>query len=332
MSAVLSMRSRDVAVSDHDSHDLVVGHSAGWADAIKRATLVAPTETTVLLQGESGTGKEVMARLIHTRSPRGNRPFVAINCAALPEQLLESELFGHERGAFTGAVTTKIGRIEQAAGGTLFLDEIAEMSPIVQAKFLRVLEEREFQRLGGTHAMKADIRVIAATNRDLKVAIARQTFREDLFYRLNVFQIHIAPLRERTDDILPLAEIFLADLGRSMGRPAAGISRDGREWLLAYPWPGNVRELRNAIERAILLCDGGLITRDHLPAPLPQADTDLAAVVPATNGNGMDLGTVEKGLLVKALGQSKGNKTRAARLLGISRAQIYSRIEKYGVS
>jgi len=314
------------------SGNRVAGVSRSWKGALRDVGRVAPSETTVLITGESGTGKEVISSLVHQGSPRAKRPFVAINCAALPEQLLESELFGHERGAFTGAVTTKIGRIEQAAGGTLFLDEIAEMSPIVQAKFLRVLEEREFQRLGGTHAMKADIRVIAATNRDLKVAIARQTFREDLFYRLNVFQIHIAPLRERTDDILPLAEIFLADLGRSMGRPAAGISRDGREWLLAYPWPGNVRELRNAIERAILLCDGGLITRDHLPAPLPQAETDLAAVVPATNGNGMDLGTVEKGLLVKALGQSKGNKTRAARLLGISRAQIYSRIEKYGVS
>jgi transcriptional regulator with PAS, ATPase and Fis domain len=183
--------------------------------------------------------------------------------------------------------------------------------------------------------MKADIRVIAATNRDLKAAIARQTFREDLFYRLNVFQIHIAPLRARPDDILPLAEIFLADLGRSMGRPAAGISRDGREWLLAYPWPGNVRELRNAIERAILLCDGGLITRDHLPA-LPPMETQAAGAATAANGDGssgdaMDLGAVERNLLVKALGQAKGNKTRAARLLGISRAQIYSRIEKYGV-
>ena len=314
------------------SGNRVAGVSRSWKQALRDVGRVAPSETTVLITGESGTGKEVISSLVHQGSPRAKRPFVAINCAALPEQLLESELFGHERGAFTGAVTTKIGRIEQAAGGTLFLDEIAEMSPVVQAKFLRVLEEREFQRVGGTHSMKADIRVIAATNRDLKAAIARQTFREDLFYRLNVFQIHITPLRERPDDILPLAEIFLADLGRSMGRPAAGISRDGREWLLAYPWPGNVRELRNAIERAILLCDGGLITRDHLPAPLPQTETDIAVVHSSTNGNGMDLGTVEKDLLVRALSQSKGNKTRAARLLGISRAQIYSRIEKYGVS
>src|SRR4030088_2070566 len=203
MSAVLSMRSRDVAVSGHDSHDLLVGHSAGWADAIKRATLVAPTEATVLLQGESGTGKEVMARLIHTRSPRGNRTFVAINCAALPENLLESELFGYERGAFTGAQQTKPGQLEQASGGTLFLDEVGEMNLQVQAKFLRVLQEREFQRLGGTRVLRTDARIVAATNRDLQQAMHQGQFREDLFYRLNVFAIHLPPLRDRLDDVLP---------------------------------------------------------------------------------------------------------------------------------
>ncbi|HYU16356.1 MAG TPA: sigma 54-interacting transcriptional regulator, partial [Candidatus Acidoferrum sp.] len=239
----------------------IVGLSRPWKDILRSVGRVASSETTVLITGESGTGKEVISSLVHQGSPREGKPFVAINCAALPEQLLESELFGHERGAFTGAVAAKIGRIEQAAGGTLFLDEIAEMSPMVQAKFLRVLEEREFQRLGGTRTLKADVRVIAATNRDLTAAIARQAFREDLYYRLNVFTIHIPPLRQRPEDILPLAETFLEDLGRTMGRPAAGISRDAREWLLEYPWPGNVRELRNAIERAILLCDGGLITR-----------------------------------------------------------------------
>src|SRR3977135_3646546 len=206
MSAVLSMRSRDVAVSDHDSHDLVVGHSAGWADAIKRAMLVAPTEATVLLQGESGTGQEVRARLIHTRSPRKDGPFVAINCAALPEHLLESELFGYERGAFTGAQQSKAGQIELASGGVLFLDEVTEMSHAAQGKFLRVLQEREFQRLGGTRTIKANVRVIAATNRDLRKAVEHGTFREDLFYRLQVFDIRIAPLRERSEDILPLSE------------------------------------------------------------------------------------------------------------------------------
>src|SRR5712675_1538527 len=201
MSAVLSMRSRDVAASSHDSSDLVVGHSAGWADAIKRATLVAPTEATVLLQGESGTGKEVMARLIHTRSPRGNRPFVAINCAALPENLLESELFGYERGAFTGAQQTKPGQVEIAAGGVLFLDEVSEMSLAAQAKFLRFLQERELQQ-----------------------AMERGAFRPDLYYRLQVFTIQLPPLRERQADILPLADAFLRDIGRAMGRPRVSLT------------------------------------------------------------------------------------------------------------
>jgi len=315
----------------------VVGVSRSWNDTLLQAGRVAPSETTVLITGESGTGKEVISRLVHQGSSRAGKPFVAINCAALPEQLLESELFGHEKGAFTGAVATKIGRIEQAAGGTLFLDEIAEMSPAVQAKFLRALEQREFQRLGGTRTLKADVRVIAATNRDLASAIARHSFREDLYYRLNVFEIRIAPLRDRREDILPLAESFLEDLGRSMARHTAGISRDARQWLLEYHWPGNVRELRNAIERAILLCDGGLITREHLPRPLVTPD---AAVVAGTNGSGahaelpvggVDLGLIERRLLEQAMNQAKGNKSRAARLLGLTRAQLYSRLEKHSV-
>jgi len=316
----------------------VIGVSESWKDALRAVGRVASSETTVLITGESGTGKEVIARLLHQGSPRSGKPFIAINCAALPEQLLESELFGHEKGAFTGAIATKIGRLEQAAGGTLFLDEIAEMSPIVQAKFLRVLQEREFQRLGGTRTQKADVRVIAATNRDLLAGIARQTFREDLYYRLNVFQIPITPLRERPEDILPLAEAFLEDLGKTMGRPAAGISRDASGWLLQYSWPGNVRELRNAIERAILLCDGGLITRDHLPRPLPRVEPVLSLVSngsssprPSPPSDGFDLAAMERDYLEKALGQAKGNKSQAARLLGLSRAQLYSRLEKYGV-
>ncbi|HET9939458.1 MAG TPA: sigma 54-interacting transcriptional regulator, partial [Candidatus Eisenbacteria bacterium] len=265
---------------------------------------------------------------------RADKPFVAINCAALPEQLLESELFGHEKGAFTGAIATKIGRLEQAAGGTLFLDEIAEMSPVLQAKFLRVLEEREFQRVGGTRTIKADVRVIAATNRDLPTSIAKQTFREDLYYRLNVFPIHIAPLRNRREDVLPLAEAFLEDLGRSMGRPAAGISRDAREWLLAHPWPGNVRELRNAIERAILMSDGGLITHDHFPAIPARVEAGLAHTngsTPPQTTNGMNLDHAERGLVERALVETKGNKSKAARLLGLSRAQLYWRLEKHGL-
>jgi Nif-specific regulatory protein len=312
----------------------IVGASRSWKETLSRVGRVASSETTALITGESGTGKEVVAHLIHQGSPRAGRPFVAINCAALPEQLLESELFGHEKGAFTGAVNTKIGRIEQAAGGTLFLDEIAEMSPLVQAKLLRVLQEREFQRVGGTRTLRADVRIVSATNRDLAAAIARQEFREDLFYRLNVFEIRIAPLRERPEDILPLADVFLDELGRTMGRPAAGISKDARDGLLSYPWPGNVRELRNAIERAILLCDGGLIARAHLPS-LPTL-APLASVLPAPEravlpAQGVDLEAVERGYVEKALGQTRGNKSKAARLLGLTRAQLYSRLEKYGI-
>jgi transcriptional regulator with GAF, ATPase, and Fis domain len=328
------------AALEERARNRVVGQSPAWKDTLSQIGRVARSDTTVLITGESGTGKEVVSSLIHQGSARAKKPFVAINCAALPEQLLESELFGHEKGAFTGAIATKIGRIEQAEGGTLFLDEIAEMSPLVQAKFLRVLEEREFQRVGGSRTIQADLRVIAATNRDLAANIARGAFREDLYYRLNVFHIPIAPLRERREDILPLAEAFLQDLGKVMGRPAAGISRDAREWLLAHPWPGNVRELRNAIERAILLCDGGLITRDHLPKPMVLPDRPAPAngdVPVGVNGaapaaGDVNLDAMERGMIERALLQSRGNKSRAARLLGLTRAQLYTRLEKHALN
>ena len=316
----------------------ITGVSPGWHDVLVQIGRVASSETTVLITGESGTGKEIVADLIRQGSPRAAKPFVAVNCAALPEQLLESELFGHEKGAFTGAAQTKIGRLEQAQRGTLFLDEVGEMSPLVQAKFLRVLQEREFQRLGGTRVLKADVRVIAATNRDLAAAMARGSFREDLFYRLNVFEIHIPPLRERIEDVPILAESFLDELGRTTGRPAAGISRDAHEWLLSYHWPGNVRELRNAIERAILLCDGGLIAREHLPTPVARPDaarpssggTTLDPQAPLPPG-GVDLEEVERNLVERALRDARGNKSKAARLLGLTRAQLYSRLEKHGL-
>src|SRR5512143_3813164 len=244
----------------------IIGNSRSWRESLDLVTKVAPTETTVLLTGESGTGKEVVARAIHAASPRANKPFLAINCAALPEQLLESELFGYERGAFTGALQSRAGKIEQATGGVLFLDEVAEMSPSVQAKFLRVLQEREFQRLGGSRVQKADVRVIAATNREIAAALATGQFREDLYYRLKVFEIALPPLRERKEDVLPLAEAFVKEIGPKVGA-CAGISKEARDALLAYSWPGNVRELRNAIERAIILCAGGLITAAQLPLP-----------------------------------------------------------------
>jgi two-component system NtrC family response regulator len=312
----------------------VIGHSRAWRDILAQSARVAQTETTVLLTGESGTGKEVVARFIHHASRRSHGPFVAINCAALPDQLLESELFGHERGAFTGAVAAKPGRIEQAHGGVLFLDEVGEMALTVQAKLLRVLEEREFMRLGSTRLIKVDIRLIAATNRDLHSAMQRGEFREDLYYRLGVFEIALAPLRDRREDILELAQEFLTEIGANVGRPATGIARDAKEQLLNYRWPGNVRELRNAIERAVILADGGDIRSEHLPmasARTAAPVTDLSAVGPFPSG-GVNLEAIERAFVVKALTQARHNKTRAAKLLGLTRAQLYSRIEKYGLA
>jgi transcriptional regulator with PAS, ATPase and Fis domain len=282
----------------------------------------------VLLTGESGTGKEVVARAIHAASPRSGKPFLAINCAALPEQLLESELFGYERGAFTGALQSRMGKIEQAAGGVLFLDEVGEMSPSVQAKFLRVLQEREFQRLGGNRVQKADVRVIAATNRDITAALQSGQFREDLYYRLKVFEIALPPLRERKDDILMLAESFVAELAPKVGA-CAGISKEARDALLAYSWPGNVRELRNAVERAVILCGGGLITAAHLPLPHSGGNGRGTASV-ATAGKSLE--DVERELVENALKDARNNKAQAARLLGITRAQLYSRLQKYGIA
>ena len=308
-----------------------LGNSRRWHDVLAQATKVAATETTVLLTGESGTGKEVVARFIHRGSPRRTGPFVALNCAALPEQLLESELFGHERGAFTGAQGHP-GKISQAAGGVLFLDEVAEMSPSVQAKFLRVLQEREYQRLGSVRTLKADIRVLAATNRDLRAAIARGTFREDLYYRLAVFDITLPPLRERSEDISMLVDAFLESAARSVGRPAAGISDDARVQLLEYRWPGNVRELRNVVERAVILCEGGLITKEHLPLSVTTTEPADASTAsrPATL-SGMTVDAAERELIVDALARSGNNKSKAARLLGLTRAQLRSRIEKHGL-
>jgi transcriptional regulator with GAF, ATPase, and Fis domain len=346
--ALLESRVRELTeeLDARTGYRRVVGDSLPWRQVLTQATQVAATETTVLLLGESGTGKEVIARFLHRASPRARGPFVALNCAALPEQLLEAELFGYERGAFTGATQSKPGQLEQAAGGTLFLDEVAEMNPASQAKFLRVLQEREFQRLGGTRVLKTDARVIAATNRDLHLAMERGQFREDLYYRLNVFAIHLPPLRDRRDDILALSEAFLAEYGRTLGRPPAGISRDARKQLLEYQWPGNVRELRNSLERAAILCDGGLITADHLPlsralTPTPSSTSAAAAPVPvpapvpqeaqASASSAADLHSMERAMVVKALENAKFNKSKAAKELGLTRSQLYVRMKRYGL-
>ena len=309
----------------------VVGDSKAWSEVLTQAAKVAPTETTVLLTGESGTGKEVIARLIHRGSSRTKGPFVALNCAALPETLLESELFGHEKGAFTGAIASRAGSIEQAAGGVLFLDEIGEMPRAVQAKLLRVLQEREYQPLGGSKPVKADVRVVAATNRDLAAAMSRGEFREDLYYRLQVFEIRLPPLRDRMGDVLPLAESFLDELGKVVGRPAAGISRDAREVLLGYAWPGNVRELRNVLERATILCDGGLITAEHLPRELGQKTISAPGRPAPTPASTVNLEQVERDAVIRALELSGNNRSQAARLLGIARPQLYHRLKKFGI-
>jgi transcriptional regulator with GAF, ATPase, and Fis domain len=317
----------------------VIGESPQWRQVLMQATQVAGTETTVLLLGESGTGKEVIARFLHRASSRNRGPFIALNCAALPEQLLEAELFGYERGAFTGATQSKPGQLEQAAGGTLFLDEVAEMSPSAQAKFLRVLQEREFQRLGGTRVLRTDARVVAATNRDLPKAIAQGQFREDLYYRLNVFPIRLPPLRDRRDDVLPLTDAFLTEIGRGLGRPPGGVTREARKLLLDYHWPGNVRELRNILERAAILCDGGLITPEHLAiAPTtPATSAPVVATAPiavaaaaATSPPVQDLHGVERTMIEQALQAAKFNKSKAAKALGLTRHQLYIRMRRHG--
>ena len=314
----------------------VLGQSKHWREVLANAGKVAPTEATVLLRGESGTGKEVVARFIHRASARADGPFVAMNCAALPEQLLESELFGHEKGAFTGALSTRAGRIEQAAGGILFLDEVAEMSPAVQAKFLRVLQEREYQRLGGARTLKADVRVLAATNRDLQAAIAQGTFREDLYYRLAVFDIVLPPLRERPEDVDTLVDAFVEEIGGSMGRPGCRVSAEAREKLAAYRWPGNVRELRNAIERAVILSEGATVTSEHLPLGVVAAKSSTPPVAaaeasPRQSASHPTLESAERAMIVDALARAGDNKSKAARLLGLTRAQLRSRLEKHGL-
>ena len=298
---------------------LSIGASPQWRAVLKQASQVAATEATTCLRGESGTGKEVVARFIHDTSPRKNGPFVAINCAALPETLLESELFGFERGAFTGAQQPKPGHIELAHSGVLFLDEVTEMPLTAQAKLLRVLQERQFHRLGGTRPITMNARVIAATNQDLKKAVAQGRFRDDLYYRINVFDIRIPPLRERGLDILLLAEHFLKDLARGNDRHAL-LTTNAEEALLAHDWPGNVRELRNAIERATIVCEGASINAEHLSL----AERDDAPSLRST-----DLGVLEQQAIEQAMREVAGNKARAAQRLGISRTQLYGRLRKY---
>jgi two-component system, NtrC family, response regulator HydG len=294
----------------------MVGESPRMKEVYRLLAKAAPTASTVLLRGESGTGKELAARALNSASPRVGRPFVAINCATLSETLLESELFGHEKGAFTGAVERKLGKLEVADTGTVFLDEVGEIPPNLQAKLLRVLEEREFERVGGTRPIRVDVRLIAATHRDLEKAIRDGGFRADLFYRLGVIALTLPPLRERREDIALLASHFAARVSRDLGRPVAGFTPEARACLERYAWPGNVRELRNAVERAVVLGEGELI----VPEDLPEAVLDAAggagspAVIPRFHGA---VTAYKKRLILDALREAKGNVTKAAELLGL---------------
>jgi len=302
----------------------IIAHSDAIRRVLTLASQVAQQPTTVLLTGESGTGKEIVARLIHRRSPRADEPFVAVNCAALTETLLESELFGHEKGAFTGAIQARRGRFELAHGGTLFLDEVGELSINLQAKLLRVLQEQQFERVGGTRAIIVDVRVIAATNKDLIRAIEDKSFREDLFYRLNVFPIHIPPLRERREDILPLAEFFIRRISIRMGRPVASFDREVRSVLQGYDWPGNVRELENAIERALIVAGGNTI----LPGDLP-LQREPAVAKPTGS---QTLAEVERNAILEALSRHGGDRRATAEELGISLRTLQYRLKDYGIT
>jgi Nif-specific regulatory protein len=323
----LEAENRRLHVETVLEHDMV-GESPRMADVYRFISKVAPTDSTVLLCGESGTGKELVARAIHRNSPRAGKPFVAINCAALTETLLESELFGHERGAFTGAIVQKKGKLEVAEGGTVFLDEVGEIPPAFQVKLLRVLQEREFERVGGTRSIKVDIRLVAATNRDLRLAATQANFRQDLYYRLNVVSIALPPLRERREDIPLLASFFAAKYSKRSRRHLVGLSSAARVCLLGYEWPGNVRELENAIERAVVLGSSDLI----LPEDLPEALLEAAPPAAVESGNYHEaLRRHKESLVMTALGEARGNFTEAARLLGLHPNYLHRLVSNLGL-
>ncbi|HOG29423.1 MAG TPA: sigma-54 dependent transcriptional regulator [Vicinamibacterales bacterium] len=328
------------ALRSSSSFSNIVGRSRVMQDVFDLVETVAPTNSTILIMGESGTGKELVARAVHTNSLRRDQPFVALNCGALPEALLESELFGHMRGAFTGAAATKKGLLEVAERGTVFLDEISEMSPMMQVKLLRVLQERRFRRVGGNEEIDADIRIIAATNRDLARAVADGTFREDLYYRVNVIPIHLPPLRERREDIAPLAEHFVAKYREQMGKAVSGLTPEAVRWLEAGDWPGNVRQLENVIERAVALERGPLIQIASLPAgPAPRPPSKQGAngalAGAALPEAGLDLPrhleSQERDLVAQALQQAGGRHDRAARLLAITPRQLRYLLDKHAL-
>ena len=334
----LSVENRELRrqLSDAPKDTEILGRSAPIQELLALIRQVAPTEATVLVTGESGTGKELVARALHAQSPRAARPIVTVNCAALAENLLESELFGHERGAFTGAERRREGRFKQADGGTLFLDEIGEMPISLQAKLLRALQQGAVQRLGSDLSEHVDVRVIAATNRDLKKEVAERRFREDLYFRLNVISIDVPPLRRRTEDIPLLAAHFLARFAERNRKTVRGFSPQAMNSLLHYAWPGNVRELENAVERAVILCTGDLVTGKELPLAVAEAEAPEAASgqQPTQGGQslaGLPLDEVERMAIEDTLKLTRDNKSEAARSLGITRATLHNKMRKYEI-
>lgn len=307
--------------------DTVLGHSRGLQQVIQLARKVAVTDVPVLLTGETGTGKEVFAQAIHNGSARAKQPFVAINCSAFSKELLESEIFGHKAGAFTGALKDKKGLFEEANHGTIFLDEIGEMAYGLQAKLLRVLETGEYIKVGDTKPTKIDVRIVSATNRNLKEEIANSNFREDLYFRLSVFHLHLPPLRERREDIPELAAAFLKFFAAKMGKQVKGFAADCQAWMQSYAWPGNVRELRNVIERALIICDD-YITLDDMPLDFRSSTLSGSAA----DGDDFELAEAEHRHIQRVLQYTKGNKAEAARLLKIGLTTLYRKIEEYGIN
>jgi DNA-binding NtrC family response regulator len=306
----------------------IVGAHPSMQRLFKRTMQAAKSRSTVLIQGETGTGKELIARAIHEQSARHEGPLVRLNCAALAESVLESELFGHEKGAFTGAVAQRQGRFEQADGGTLVLDELSEMPLSVQVKLLRFLQEREFERVGGNETVAVDVRVVAATNRDLRASVDDGAFREDLYFRLKVVVLDVPPLRARPSDIPLLSDHFLRLYAEENGKEVQGFTRRAKEALLAYPWPGNVRELEHAIEQAVVLCEGELIGIEDLPIEPPDHDVEpLRLMVP-----GVTLAEVERYTIMKTLEAVGGSPTKAAQILGVSKRTIHYRLREWGLT
>ncbi len=310
----------------------IVSHSRQMEEALNMVGRVAGSSATVMILGESGTGKELIARAIHYASPRAERPLIKVNCAALPENLLESELFGHEKGAFTGAMSRRIGRFEQAHQGSIFLDEIGDLTPALQVKLLRVIQEKEFERVGGNQTIRVDVRIIAATNRNLEESIAKGVFREDLYYRLNVVTLRLPTLRERKEDIPLLIDHFLRKYGEENKRRMSGVSKEAREILLRYGYPGNVRELENIVERAVVLCRGDLITSQDLPLNLREGKSEISLGMDRKGRTLPDtLEEVERQLIQKALEKGGGIQTKAAEELGISERVLRYKMKKYKI-